>query len=48
LSSGFFHESASPKALIVWLQRFLNVMSIDGDIQLQMFLSGVKDTAEKF
>jgi len=35
-------------ALIVGLQPFLIVMSIDGDIQLQMFLSGIKDTAEKF
>jgi len=48
LTSGFFHESASSRALIVGLQPFRIFMSIDGDISTQMFLCGVKDTAEKF
>jgi len=48
LSSGFFHEPASPKVLIVGFKPFLIFMSIDGDIQHQMFFSGVKDTAKKF
>jgi len=48
LSSGFFHESVSPRALIVGLHPFLIVMSIDGDIQLEMFYPVSKTPLKNF
>jgi hypothetical protein len=47
-ASGFFHESVSPKALIVQLGPFRIFSKIRGDIGSSWFATGVNDTDGKW
>ncbi len=46
-TSGFFHESVSPKPLSIPLGSFRNCSKIRGDIRSLRFATGVNDTGGK-
>ncbi len=46
-SSGFFHESVSPRPTSIPLGPFWIFSKIRGDIRELMFIAGVNDTGEK-
>jgi hypothetical protein len=46
-ASGFFHESPSPKLLIITLGSFRIFSKIRGDIRKSRFTTGVNDTSGK-
>jgi hypothetical protein len=46
-ASGFFHESVSPKSLIIPLEPFRIFSKIRGDIRSSLFATGVVDTGGK-
>jgi hypothetical protein len=47
-ASGFFHESVSPKLLIIPLGPFQIFSKIRGDIRSSRFATGVVDTGGKW
>jgi hypothetical protein len=47
-ASGFFHESPSPKPLIITLGSFQIFLKIRGDIRKSRCTTGVNDTDGKF
>ena len=46
-TSGFFHESVSPRPPSIPLEPFRIFSKIRGDIRELMFITGVNDTGEK-
>jgi hypothetical protein len=47
-ASGFFHESVSPKPLIIPIGPFLIFQKIRGDIRSSRFATSVNDTGGKW